>query len=102
MDFERTEKYVVTDNGYVEPYDHLVITAGRQYTVPKELSPPKYLARNGVFPLGSKLMIDKLMQHVREVPLPFAPPPPPVRLVCIPLPLAQLCNRNAHPTEART
>uniref|UniRef100_A0A7S4G2C3 Cilia- and flagella-associated protein 61 N-terminal domain-containing protein n=1 Tax=Eutreptiella gymnastica TaxID=73025 RepID=A0A7S4G2C3_9EUGL len=66
VDFERTEKYVVTDNGYVEPYDHLVITAGRQYTVPKELSPPKYLARNGVFPLGSKLMIDKLMQHVRE------------------------------------
>lgn len=39
MDFERTEKYVVTDHGLVEPYDHLVITAGRQYTVPKEVSP---------------------------------------------------------------
>jgi len=66
VDFERTEKYVVTDNGYVEPYDHLVITAGRQYTVPKEISAPKYVARNGVFPLGSKLMLEKLIQHVRE------------------------------------
>jgi len=66
VDFERTEKYVVTDNGFVEPYDHLVITAGRQYTVPKEFSGSKYLARNGVFPLSSQSMLDKLYGHVRD------------------------------------
>eukprot|EP00668_Euglena_longa_P014430 GGOE01018420.1.p1 GENE.GGOE01018420.1~~GGOE01018420.1.p1 ORF type:complete len:1175 (+),score=378.43 GGOE01018420.1:51-3575(+) len=64
VDFERTEKYVVTHHGMVEPYDHLVITAGRQYTVPKEMCAPQRLARNGIFPLSSKAMIESMMQHV--------------------------------------
>eukprot|EP01006_Ploeotia_vitrea_P042645 TRINITY_DN66647_c7_g1_i1.p1 TRINITY_DN66647_c7_g1~~TRINITY_DN66647_c7_g1_i1.p1 ORF type:complete len:1197 (+),score=144.15 TRINITY_DN66647_c7_g1_i1:43-3633(+) len=66
VDFERNEKYIVTDNGYVEPYDHLVVTAGRQYTIPKELAVTRHLAKNGVFPLSSQTMIDKIKQHVHE------------------------------------
>ena len=65
IDFERTEKYIVTDNGFIEPYDHLIITAGRQYSLPKELA-SKHLAKNGMFELSNSSQIHKIKQHVRE------------------------------------
>eukprot|EP01064_Diplonema_japonicum_P039500 TRINITY_DN9915_c0_g3_i1.p1 TRINITY_DN9915_c0_g3~~TRINITY_DN9915_c0_g3_i1.p1 ORF type:complete len:1159 (+),score=272.32 TRINITY_DN9915_c0_g3_i1:41-3517(+) len=65
IDFERNDKYIVTDNGFVEPYDHLIVTAGRQFTIPKELA-TKNLAKNGMFELSSVSQIHKIKQHIRE------------------------------------
>eukprot|EP01060_Flectonema_neradi_P039166 TRINITY_DN8513_c0_g1_i1.p1 TRINITY_DN8513_c0_g1~~TRINITY_DN8513_c0_g1_i1.p1 ORF type:complete len:1039 (+),score=168.07 TRINITY_DN8513_c0_g1_i1:425-3541(+) len=65
IDFERTEKYIVTDNGFIEPYDHLIITAGRQYSIPKELT-SKHLTKNGMFELSNSSQIHKIKQHIRE------------------------------------
>eukprot|EP00754_Rhynchopus_humris_P004653 Rhum_TRINITY_DN12340_c1_g2::Rhum_TRINITY_DN12340_c1_g2_i1::g.50849::m.50849 len=65
IEFERTEQYVITDNGFVEPYDHLTITAGRQFSLPRETA-SRHLAKNGIFELSSISQIHKIKQHIRE------------------------------------
>lgn len=66
IDFERNDKYIVTDNGFIEPYDHLIITAGRQYTIPREMANSSKMAKSGVFELSSSAQINKIKQHIRE------------------------------------
>jgi hypothetical protein len=51
IDFDRADRYIYTDNATCEPYDHLLLTVGRQYTMPKELV--KQGAKSGVFPLAN-------------------------------------------------
>ena len=65
IEFERAEKYIITDNGFVEPYDHLVIAAGRQFSIPRETA-SRHLAKNGIFELCSQAQIHKIKQHIRE------------------------------------
>jgi hypothetical protein len=65
IDFDRTDKYIYTDNATCEPYDHLVLTVGRQYTIPVALH-KQNSAKNGVFPLSNANAIAKIKQHIHE------------------------------------
>lgn len=61
MDFDFGLKCIYTDTPSCEPYDHLILTTGTQYTMPKDL--PKH---NGVFPLTNETQIQKIKTHVHE------------------------------------
>lgn len=65
IDFDKFDKYICSDSSNCEPYDHLLITAGRQYTIPKELL-SQHGAKNGVFPLSNSHHIAKVKQHIHE------------------------------------
>jgi hypothetical protein len=65
IDFDKFDKYICSDSSNCEPYDHLLITAGRQYTIPKELL-SQHGAKNGVFPLSNTHHIAKVKQHIHE------------------------------------
>ena len=65
IDFDKFDKYICSDSSNCEPYDHLLITAGRQYTIPKELL-SQHGAKNGVFPLSNAHHIAKVKQHIHE------------------------------------
>lgn len=65
IDFDKFDKYICTDGSNCEPYDYLVITAGRQYAIPKELV-SQHGAKNGVFPLSNQHYIAKIKQHIHE------------------------------------
>jgi hypothetical protein len=66
IDFDKFDKYICTDGSICEPYDHLLITAGRQYAIPKELLSQHGGAKNGVFPLSNAHNIAKIKQHIHE------------------------------------
>ena len=65
VDFDRFDKYIYTVGGTCEPYDQLILTTGRQYSIPRELS-VLHGAKNGVFPLSGTLNLAKIQQHVHE------------------------------------
>ena len=65
--FERHEFYITLESSHHknEPYDYLVITAGRQYALPKELS-ATHGSKNGVFALSHEKYIERIKQHIHE------------------------------------
>lgn len=64
VDLDRQAKYIVTDGGIVEPYDVLLITVGRQYALPPEVSSTS-VPQSGVFPLSHQGSIRDLVRHVQ-------------------------------------
>eukprot|EP00672_Neobodo_designis_P022677 CAMPEP_0174831894 /NCGR_PEP_ID=MMETSP1114-20130205/3369_1 /TAXON_ID=312471 /ORGANISM="Neobodo designis, Strain CCAP 1951/1" /LENGTH=1219 /DNA_ID=CAMNT_0016065741 /DNA_START=92 /DNA_END=3751 /DNA_ORIENTATION=- len=64
IDFDRADRYIYTDNATCEPYDHLILTVGRQYAMPKELI--KQGAKSGVFPLANAAATARIRQHIHE------------------------------------
>lgn len=65
IDFDKFDKYICTDGSNCEPYDYLIVTAGRQYAIPKDLV-SHHGAKNGVFPLSNQHYIAKIKQHIHE------------------------------------
>lgn len=65
IDFDKYDRYICTDGSNCEPYDHLLITAGRQFAIPKEIL-SQHGAKNGVFPLSNQHYIAKIKQHIHE------------------------------------
>jgi len=87
IDFERQDRYIYTSSQVYELYDHLILTVGRQYTVPEELltdgrkraaaadgadggkdgAPGARRKRtNGVFPLANSHVIADIQDHIRD------------------------------------
>lgn len=63
-DFDKFDKYVFTAGGVCEPYDQLMIAAGRQYTIPKELA--AHGTKDGVFPLSGSMNLANIQQHIHQ------------------------------------
>ena len=63
-DFSKAEKIIYTAVGVCEPYDQLMITTGRQYTIPKELA--AHGTKDGVFALSGSTTMASIQQHIHQ------------------------------------